>query len=254
MLFLGFRALIDRDEGVLCSQLGDARRYFPGSRLVAAVCGDRPSEAVTGLCDDVLYYSEKPLGITLPWHHLIEHAKGHGAGELLLCDGDDQFIFSELRRVYDMANGRDAIVPVRRKKSLFFQDDCIDRVLIEECENLLFRAACPNTLRDPQPGALFLMTGKAIACLSMETVPSWIADLAATAQLLGNGCTIAEPEIDIREQGKTHMTLGRELLKIRQMERYFGVSFLEAIPDNARYTQVRRCYESYLHDRPCDQS
>jgi hypothetical protein len=251
MLFLGIRALIDHDEDVLRSRLEDARRHFPRSKLIAAICGEQPSAAITGLCDDVLYYGEKPMGFTHPWHLLIKYSQDCGADELILCDGDDQFIFSELGRVYDTAEDCDAIIPIRRKKSLFFSDECIDRVLMEECENMLFRAACPNLLKDPQPGAIFLLTSKAIASLSLEAVPSWIGDIAATAQLLRSGCTIKEYEIDIREQSKTNMTLERELLKIRQMERYFGQSLLDVLPARARYAQVKRCYEDYLHDRPC---
>ncbi len=126
MLFLGIRALIKGDENVLRSQFEDARLYFPGSKLILAVCGEEPSAALGGLCDAVLYYSEKPMGLTLPWHLLVEYAQNHGAERLILCDGDDQFIFSELKRVYDAARDCDAVIPIRTKKSLFFCDECLD--------------------------------------------------------------------------------------------------------------------------------
>jgi hypothetical protein len=251
MRLIGFRALIDKDEEVLLSQIRDARHFFPGFSVIVAACGDRPSSMVLDVCDDVLYYGEKPRGFTYPWSLLVKYAQDCGAGELILCDGDEQFIFSELRRAYDSAGECDAVIPVRRKKPLFFSDTCIDRVLMEECENMLFRAACPNMLKDPQPGALILRTRKAISCIDLEAAPSWIGDIVATSELIKSGCLIKEIEIDVRDQAKTNVTLERELLKIMQMERYFGERLLDVISDKARYAKVRRCYEDYLHDRPC---
>ncbi len=251
MRLIGFRALIDRDEEVLLSQIRDARHFFPGFRVIAAVCGDRPSSMVLDVCDDVLYYGEKPHGFTYPWHLLVKYAQDNGAGELILCDGDEQFIFSELRRAYDNAGECDAVMPVRRKKPLFFSDVSMDRVLMEECENMLFRVACPNTLKDPQPGAVILRTRKAISCIGLEAAPSWIGDLVATSHLIKSGCHIREVEVDVRHQAKTNVTLERELIKIMQMERYFGERLLDVLPHKARYAHVIRCYEDYLHDRPC---
>lgn len=251
MRLIGFRALIKKDEYVLLSQIKDARRIFPEFSVILAVCGDEPSSTVLDACDEVMYYGRAPRGFTYPWHLLIKYAQDYEASELILCDGDEQFIFSELRRVYDNAGECDAVMPIRRKKPLFFSDARIDRVLMEECENMLFRAACPNALIDPQPGAIMLLSRKAISCIDLEAVPSWIGDIVVTAQLIKSGCLIKELEMDVREQAKTNVTLERELLKIRQMERYFGESLLDVIPKKARYAHVRRCYEEYLHDRTC---
>lgn len=248
MLFLGIRALIHNDEDILLSQLEDARSCFPDSHIVLAVCCDPPSTRIKGMCDEILYYSDTPKGLTLPLHLLIQYAQDHGADELILCDGDDQFIFSELRRIYDMAHGStyDAVIPIRNRKSLFFCDDSLDRVLIEDCENLLFRAACPNMLKDPQPGAVFILNKKTINCLSLASVPSWIGDIVITTQLINAGRHILETTMDIREQRNTNMTLDHELLKIRQMESYFGVNLPDALPDQARYASIIRCYEDYI--------
>lgn len=253
MLLIGFRVLLNGEDGVFLSQLQDARTSFPKARLIAAICGCAPSESIRSLCDDIIYYSDQPLGLTKPFDLLVEYARSHDADRLILVDGDDQFIFSELRRLYDASNrsSYDAIIPIRRKKSLFFSDDGINRVLVEDCENLIFSTACPNDLKDPQPGAIFLLTKKAISSLSLGTVPAWIGDLAVTAQLIKANCSLCELEMDIREQQMTHMTLNRELLKIRQLEHYFGVRLMDVLPDKAKYAPVKKCYSEYIHDRPC---
>ncbi|MCD1294894.1 hypothetical protein CUJ83_07770 [Methanocella sp. CWC-04] len=233
MLIIGIRALLDNDEPILLSQLTDARKHFPGAKIVLAVCGDDPSEKIKGLCDKVLYYSQKPSGLTEPLRIIIDHAKEHNANELIITDGDDQFYFSEIRRLYELgkSSGYDAVIPKRVRKSLFFQDGNYDRVLVEDCENILFRKAYPNGIKDPQPGVEIMLNRDTISCLSMENVPCWIGDIVITYLLLYNRRTITEPEIKTREQSKTHMNVEREFEKISQMQNYFGINIDEAIPE-----------------------
>lgn len=225
-LFIGLRGYLTGDnEDELELQCLEARKFFPDSRLVVALCGLPAGEKVTGLADEVVHYSGKPLGLTHPFRLLVEKAKNGTFERAILTDGDSQHVFSEIKKVFGSCRA-DAAIPTRKNKSLIFSDKGadMDRIVMEELENAFLRVKTGCMLRDPQPGLVLLMNRKALDCLNLEGVPSMLGDLAITRQLFERGFGIDGPEIETRVQDKTRVSLERELGKIRELEEYFGMT------------------------------
>lgn len=230
-LFIGLRGYLTGDNAdELELQCLEAKKFFPDSHLVVALCGLPAGSTVNDIADEVVHYSDRPLGLTRPFHLLVERAKSGGFDRAILTDGDSQHMFSEIRRMFDSCRA-DVIVPTRKKKSLIFSDGSdMDRIVMEELENAFFRVKTGCMLiRDPQPGLVLLMNRKALECLNLENVPSMLGDLAITRQLFENGFEIRAPEIDTRVQEKTRVSLERELGKIRELEGYFGMTLGEVV-------------------------
>lgn len=211
-------------------QVREAKQHFPEAQILVPLCGEPASKYVEKQAE-VIHYGAKPLGLTPPLSMAIEYAKDNNFEQLILTDGDSQFPFADIRRLYawGLKNNSSAIIPVRRNKSLFFSDDKkADRVRMEERENALMRAKYPDAPPDPQPGLVLLFNNAAISALDLRKIPSMIGDLAITAQLLDAKMRIDSPEVDTRTQNKTRVSLKLEQTKLAQLEHFFVVNQSQA--------------------------
>lgn len=217
------------DESELSRQLADAREYFPNSCVAVALCGKKPSPALEKSADEIMHYSPVPVGLTRPFDLLVEHAKREGYSRCILTDGDDQHMFSEIGRICSGAK-EDALIPVRKNRSLFFNDSSsIDRLTLEEIENAFLRVRFGCMLRDPQPGLAILLDRSAIDAVDLSGIGSMIGDIVITTQVFLKGLSIGEPEIEIRPQKNTLVNLKLEFTKVFQFEAYYNLGFFEVL-------------------------
>jgi hypothetical protein len=229
---IGFRyySKNENDQKVLEMQCKDARKYFPDSFIAIALCGIKMKNEK--VADKILHYSEKPIGFTSPLDILVKFAKQNNFDQLILCDGDDQHIFSELKKAYEdgLKNKVDAVLPFRKNRNLFLEDNKkIDRLILEDIENESIRLISKLDFKDMQPGTLIILNRKIIESLNFENVPAWIGDISMTTQL--KGYKVSEPEIKVREQKATTINLERIFTQMKQMEQHFNFSFLEIFED-----------------------
>lgn len=229
---IGFRyySQKEEDQKVLELQCKDAKKHFPNSFVVIALCGIKMKNEK--IADKILHYSEKPLGFTEPLANLVNFAKKNKFNQLILCDGDNQHIFSELKKAYEegLKNKADATLPFRKNRNLFFEDNKkIDRLILEDIENESIRLVSKLNFKDIQPGTLIILNRKIIENLNFENVPPWVADFSLVTQL--KDYKVSEAEIKIRDQQATTINLERIFTQMKQMEQHFNFSFLEIFED-----------------------
>jgi len=232
-LIIGLRAYGDEDSfKELEFQIRQSKAYFPSAFVISAICGKKAPKKVQSIIDKIIHYSDKLVGLTTPLNELIKYTKNVRANQLILTDADNQHIFSEVRKAYDegVKVKADAVIPIRKNKNLAFSDNkVIDRITLEEVENAFLRIKTGCKLIDPQPGLIILLNQKAIRSLNLERIPSMIGDLVITDQLLREKYRIIELLVTIRRQERTLINVQREMVKVRQFEKYFGLSFKEVI-------------------------
>lgn len=229
-ILIGLRAYLTGDnDAELEMQVEAAKKSFPECFLLVALCGKPPTKMVLDVADEVLHYSNPPLGLTPPFHIIVEYAKKRGFGECVLTDGDEQHMFPEIRRVYGgSADG--AVIPVRENRSLFFSDGSgIDRPTLEDAENAFLRIRDGCMHADPQPGLVILKTNAALGTVELSQVPSMIGDIAITTQLFLAGMRIGAPLIKTRKQEKTRVNLALEFEKVSQLESYYSLGFQKVV-------------------------
>lgn len=229
-LLIGLRAYLTGDnDSELEMQASDARKFFPDSFLLISLCGKPPTGKATDMADEVQHYSKKPLGLTPPFRMIADFAREKGFSKCILTDGDEQHMFSEIKRIFD-PDSPSVVIPVRENRSLFFSDDAaIDRLTLEEAENAFLRLRYGCMLADPQPGLVILPGRKAIMAAGLSGVASMIGDLALATRLFLAGFRIEEPAIRIRAQKKTRVSLALEFEKISQLESYYSLGFSSVV-------------------------
>jgi len=232
-LIIGLRAYGDEDSfKELEFQIRQSKAYFPSAFVISAICGKEAPVKIQSIIDKIIHYSDNPIGLTPPLHELIKYATKAYSNQLILTDGDNQHIFSQIKMAYDegIKVKADAVIPIRKNKNLGFSDDkVIDRITLEEVENAFLRIKKGCKLIDPQPGLIILLNQKAIKSLNLEGIPSMIGDLVITDQLLRENYKIIEPPVTIRKQKRTLINVQREMVKVQQFEKYFELSFKEVI-------------------------
>ena len=82
-------------------QIRQNKAYFLSAFVVSAICGKKAPMKIQSIIDKIIHYSDKPIGLTPPLHELIEYIKDVCSNRLILTDGDNQHIFSEIRKAYD---------------------------------------------------------------------------------------------------------------------------------------------------------
>lgn len=225
-LIVGFRAyLTGENDAELELQVREAKKYFPEAEIVVALCGKAASKEVKENAN-VIHYSDKPLGLTPPWHILTEHAKKTNAEALILVDGDDQHIFSEIKKIYEANKGK-VVIPEREKRIILITDSEANRVTLEDLENAYLRIKYNCELKDPQPG-LYILNKEAISFLDLSQTDSWVGDMAFLSQLYENNIKITAPKVKVRQQ-KAGLNLDLIFKRIARFEKYFGIEFLELI-------------------------
>ena len=226
-MVIGIRSFFSRQNAAeLEMQLRGARKYFPESKIVVAMCGEGPTKAIKSYATKVFHYSKKPVGWTQPWKILSEYAKTIKAKELVVVDGDSQHIFSEIRKVYDKNKGK-VIVPEREKRVIFLSDSEISRVTLEDIENTFLRVKYNCTLKDPQPGLFMILNKHALNMLKFDNIAPWIGDAAFLAQMYEHKIKISSPKINVRSQTTTSLNLDIVFRGIEELEKHFGIGFLE---------------------------
>ena len=224
---IGIRSFFSRANAAeLEMQLRGAKKYFPESKIAVALCGEEMPKSLKSYAAKIFHYSKKPVGWTQPWKILTKYAKSINAKELVVVDGDSQHIFSEIRRVYEKNRGK-VVVPEREKRIIFLSDSEISRVTLEDIENTFLRVKYGCSLKDPQPGLFMVLNNHALNKLNFEHVSPWIGDAAFLAQMYENKIKIASPKINVRSQTTTSLNLDIVFKGIEELEKHFGISFLE---------------------------
>ena len=224
---------MDDNHNELNFQVKEAKKYFQNDKVVVFVCGDKPDSEVYHTADKVFYYSEKPLGPLKPWQLAINYAKQENFEQVIVVDGDDQHIFSEIKRVhkdYDRnLEKADVIIPERGKRIIYLSNSDIDRVTIEDLENAYIRVNYKNAVKDLQTGLFLLMNRQSICCLKLDNIDPWADDLVAVDQFYQHHLNVISPEIEVRSQRTT--TFNQEIVfkRIIEFEKYFQKDFLNLI-------------------------
>ena len=184
-LLICFRAFCKQEQDkVLQFQVDEARKHFPDAKIMVAACGTKP--VINNA--EVFYYSFKPLGLTPPWDIATDYAKKNNFDNLIMVDGDNQFIFEEIKKLYDEHQGQ-VVIPERESRIIYIFDSKLDRTTLEDLENAYLRIDHNCNLKDPQPG-LYLLNKDAIHKLNFKNIDSWAGDLAFLSQLYINNIEI----------------------------------------------------------------
>ncbi len=240
-LVIGIRSFFSSANAAeLEMQLKGARRYFPESKIVVALCGEELPKSLKAYATKVFHYSKKPIGWTQPWKILTDYARESKAQELIAVDGDSQHIFSEIKRVYDKNRGK-VVVPDREKRVVFLSDSEISRVTLEDIENTFLRMKYDCRLNDPQPGLFMILNKKAMDKLNFENVSPWVGDAAFLEQMYKHRIKISSPRINVRSQTTTSLNLDIVFKGIEELEKHFGIRFPDII--NA----LKKRPEQYLY-------
>jgi len=220
-LLICFRAYCKQEEDkVLQFQVAEAKKHFPDAKIIVAVCGKKPVVDAK-----IIHYSEKPIGLTKPWEIAIEQAKDFD--NLIMVDGDDQFIFEEIKKFYALCEGTTAI-PKRQSRILYISDSKIDRITLEDLENAYIRTRYNTPLIDLQPG-LYLLNKEAIQSLDFKDLDHWVGDLSFLDQLHKNDIQINQKDILVRNQELGTLNLEILFKRIKAFEKYFNLSFFDLI-------------------------
>ena len=209
-------------------QVREARKYFPDSSIVIALCGEKPTSIIKKYATKIFHYSKTPKGWTEPWRILVQYAKSTRSKELILVDGDSQHIFSEIKRVYKKFKGK-IVIPEREKRVIFLSDSDISRVTLEDIENTFLRVKYNCKLKDPQPGLFMILDKEVLRMLNFKNISPWIGDAAFLSQLYKNKVKIFSPKIKVRIQTTTSLNLDIVFQGIKELESYFALRFLDII-------------------------
>ncbi|MFH1133470.1 MAG: glucose-1-phosphate thymidylyltransferase [Nanoarchaeota archaeon] len=246
-MIIGIRAyLTEASHDELVFQLEEARKHFPQAAIVVALCGQRPTERIAGLGATIIHYSETLIGLTEAWKILVKEAQ-QAKDSLIVVDGDDQHLFSEIRRMLDENKGEKAIIPEREKRVVFLSDSQLSRSTLEDLENGFIRMRYPQCPPDPQPGLYLLLDPDVVGKLDFETVGPFVGDLALLDQLLSQGIAIKAPLIKVRPQTSTTLNLEISFHLVNDAERYFSVRFLDLI-DAFKKNPAQFMQQSRLQD------
>ena len=205
-------------------QIREAKKYFPDSEIVIALCGENPSKSIENYHVTIFHYSDKPIGWTQPWKILTDYAKKSGSKGLIVVDGDSQHIFSEIKRLYTKYIGK-VIIPEREKRVIFLSDSEISRVTLEDIENTFLRVKYNCKLKDPQPGLFMILNKNVIDDLKFDKVDPWIGDISFISQLYENKIKITSPKIKVRSQVTTSLNLDIVFRGIQELENHFNIKF-----------------------------
>ncbi|MFH1408657.1 MAG: glucose-1-phosphate thymidylyltransferase [Nanoarchaeota archaeon] len=215
----------DESKPELEMQLGEARKTFPQAKIVVALCGQE-MENLKKDADKVIHYSNHAIGLTKPWDILIKEAKALRADTLVVVDGDDQHMFSEIKRI--IGTDADAIIPEREKRVVFLSNSNISRAALEDLENGFLRKKYGTSIADPQPG-LYIIKNPLLQKIDFSTLNPWVGDLALLDQLLSLKAKIASPKVKVRNQNVTALNLESSFAMMKAYQQYFGFAFEEVI-------------------------
>lgn len=232
---IGIRAyLTDCKKAQLEMQIRDAQKHFPEFEIVVALCGEEPGQFIEQNVTKLIYYSKKPLGLTPPWEILTDYAKAQGSELLIVVDGDDQHIFSEVKQLYDQCrhdlSSNKVVIPTREKRVVFVSDISMHGATLEDLENAFIRHKTNCRLIDLQPG-LFMLSKGVISQLNFKNVCPWVGDIAFLDQLLSKGIELVSPVIKVRSQDSTISSRSLVFRSIEEYEKYFGISFYDIVKE-----------------------
>ena len=210
------------------------------------LCGNPPTKLVKKNASKIIHYSNNPLGFTQPWIILLDYAKKNSFDELMMVDGDDQHMFSEISRIYKKHRGK-VVIPERKKRIVFLSDSSVNRVAMEDLENAFLRMKYGCKLNDPQPGLFMLLNKIATDSIKLDGVAPWIGDLAVLSSLYENKINISAPEIDVRPQRKSTINLDFAFETVLEIEKFFKIDYLELIK-TVKKKPAKYLYKSQVSD------
>ena len=220
-ILFSVRVLLRKDNlKTTISQIKDIKTYFSDSYILVILCGIYDKK-LKDYADKIIYTGKKPKGFTLPLKKGLDFAKNNNFSKIVLIDGDNQFIISEIKRIYNKYKTADIIAPIRKNILLKFKNSKINRKLIEDCENeLLKHLNCK--IKDPQPGIIILLNKKAINSIKLENIPNMIGDGVLSHQISKSNFKIIQPKIKTRVQKTTNVSIEDGILILLQYINYFN--------------------------------
>ncbi len=181
----------------------------------------------------VIYYADRPLGLTYPLELLIAIGNRLHAENVAVSDSDFQMSYAEIRRCYDyhlgVTNGREAVItyPRRAERSLDTGDYPINRWAMEDLENIyiymLSDLKALNMKADFQSG-LSITNKKANRGLNFDNVGSWIGNLHMAIQVMrAHGHLEYEFQVHTNAQNESTINVDAQLAKIDQLYQYYMI-------------------------------
>jgi glucose-1-phosphate thymidylyltransferase len=176
----------------------------------------------------------------------LDYARNNSFDELIMVDGDDQHIFSEINRIYKKYRGH-VIIPEREKRIIFLSDSSINRVAMEDLENAFLRVKYGCKLNDPQTGLFMFLNKDSIESIKLDGVKPWAGDLAVLSQLYEKKFKILTPKINVRPQKKATINLNFAFKTVLDIEDFFKISYLDII-EIVKKNPEKYLYKSRLSD------
>lgn len=233
-LVIGLRAYLVREKDKeLDLQIREARKYFPDADIVVTICGNKYNSFTRRKANNIIYYSEKPLGLGKTWEIIVDYAKKKNADELIVVDGDDQHFFSEIRKVYEQYRSQ-LIIPQREKRFIFSGDSELHGITLEDLENAFIRFKHKTRINDLQSGLFIIKDKRIINGLDFLNKNSFIGDFLFLDQILDKKIDIELPVIRIRPQTSTISSRSLVFSGIQAYENHFGIRFQEIIKISMR--------------------
>ncbi len=268
---IGFRQYLKSPQSYadLLKIIGEQEKYFPpgqGFVTIIAVCGDNPRSflesngvlpAVTFYnyapweADaqkvaevfaksyyrpervQIVYYSDRPMGLTYPLEFLIAAGNRLSAENVAVSDSDFQMPYAEIRRAYDfhtsISKPGEAVItyPRRGRRSLDADEYPINRWAMEDLENMyiymLSDLRALNKKADFQSG-LSITSRAANNKLNFENVGSWIGNLHMAIQVMRNkGRLENEFIVQTNVQNESTINFDVQCAKISQLYKYYMI-------------------------------
>lgn len=268
---IGFRQYLKSGQSYadLLKIIRERDTHFPGAEgfvTIVAVCGDNPrafleQEGLLGSVTfynyapweanaakvaevfsksyyrpervQIVYYSDRPMGLTYPLEFLIAAGNRLGTENVAVSDSDFQMPYTEIRRAYDfhlsISDPREAVItyPRRGRRSLDAEDYPINRWAMEDLENMyiymLSDLRALNKKADFQSG-LSITSRAANLQLNFDNVGSWIGNLHMAIQVMrNNGRLENEFIVQTNVQNESTINFDVQCAKIEQLHRYYMI-------------------------------
>ena len=181
----------------------------------------------------IVYYSQKPKGLTYPLELLIQIANRFKADHLAVSDSDFQLDYSEIRRVFDFhikkADPNEKVItyPRRNPRSLDTEKYPINRRAMEDLENMYIYMLSDLRILSGKPdfqSGLSITTRAANRLLDFNRVGSWIGNLHMAIQIIrDDGRLEKDFEVKTNVQHESTINFDVQCAKIDQLYRYYMI-------------------------------
>ncbi len=181
----------------------------------------------------IIYYHQRPMGLTYPLELLSRIARITEADHLAVSDADFQLDYAEIRRVYDFhisvapAHKKVITFPRRNPRSLETDKYPINRWAMEDLENMYIYMLSDLNVLDSKPdfqSGLSIHSKAANDVLNFDHVGSWIGNLHMAIQIIREkGRLEKDFEVKTNFQHESTINFDVQCAKIDQLYRYYMI-------------------------------